>query len=69
MDAKKLEEEAAKLAERSRAAQDRAERTEKEAFNVRSGLSDVQDEAKSKRQAAERFGIPPALNISSFYLL
>ena len=61
MDAKRLEEEAAKLAERSRAAQEKAERTEEEAYNIRTGLSDVQEEAKSKRETAERFGIPPTV--------
>ena len=55
-DAKRLEEEAAKLAERSRAAQEKAERTEKEAHNVRTGLTGIQGDAKSKRQAAERCG-------------
>lgn len=53
-DANKLEEEAAKLAERSRAAQEKADRAEKEAHNVRTGLSGIQGDAKSKRQAAER---------------
>ena len=53
-DAKRLEEEAAKLAERSRAAQEKAERTEKEAHSVRTGLSSIQGDAKSRRQAAER---------------
>lgn len=53
-DAKRLEEEAAKLGERSRAAQEKAERTEKEAHSHRTGLSGIQGDAKSKRQAAER---------------
>lgn len=53
-DAKRLEEEAAKLAERSRSAQEKAEKFEKEAHNVRTGLSGVQGDAKGKRQTAER---------------
>ena len=56
-DAKRLEEEAAKLAERSRAAQEKAERTEKEAHNVRTGLTGLQGNSKSKRQAAERYAL------------
>lgn len=53
-DAKRLEEEAAKLGDRSRAAQEKAERAEKEAHSQRTGLSGIQGDAKGKRQAAEK---------------
>lgn len=56
-DAKRLEDEASKLAERSRAAQEKAERTEKEAHNVRTGLTGIQGTAQSKRQAAEKYDL------------
>ena len=53
-EAGKLEDEAAKLAERARQAQEKAEATEKEAHNVRTGLSGLSGDAKGKRQAAEK---------------